>query len=186
MQDSEFDNCQECPYFIKRMQSCSLFSEGYYMPLLSNVLAFCLSKSYTNCPVFNNFCASKSLPASSAEQQGPGMHCRRRYQRIPELRQVRLFSCDQQGKLQGEFQETVWTRDLCPGGMRVVADSSIPADIWLRFQFEQDFFVPGLQGVACLCWRRPRAEQPGGVEAGLAFQDQQSMSRLCLELGYLR
>ncbi len=107
---------------------------------------------------------------------------RRRYKRIPEQRKVLVRSCDQTGKVIGDFSELVVTADYSQGGMRIASNKKIPTDMLLRFDFDNDFLIPQLRGIAQLCWQKNLKKLPQGVEAGLAFQDSDSRKSLALEI----
>jgi hypothetical protein len=107
---------------------------------------------------------------------------RRRYKRIPDQRKVLVRSCDQAGNPVGNFSELLLTVDYSQGGMRIVSNKKIPTGTLLRFNFDHDFLIPQLQGVAQLCWQKNLEKLPQGVEAGLVFKDENSRKSLALEI----
>jgi len=163
-----------CPHFLKAMKTCSLFSDGFYLPPRKTISTYCLSSIYDKCPMYKRHYQSEH--ATEAPER------RRRYKRIPGRQKVLIRSCDLSGNPVGDFSKQVLTVDYSQGGMRVVSDQKIPADSLLLFNFDYDFLIPRLQGLAQLCWQRNLSKLPQGVEAGLVFKDLESRKTLALEI----
>ena len=85
---------------------------------------------------------------------------RRRYKRIPEQRKVLVRSCDPTGHIIEDFSELALTLDYSQGGMRIVSNKKIPVDTLLHFNFDHDFLIPRLQGLAQLCWQKNLEKLP--------------------------
>ncbi|MBC2714557.1 MAG: PilZ domain-containing protein [Desulfobacteraceae bacterium] len=163
-----------CPHFMKEMKTCSLFSDGFYLPPKKNISTYCLTSIYNKCPMYKRHYQIDSV----AEDHDR----RRRYKRIPEQRKVLVRSCDPTGNVVGDFSELALTVDYSQGGMRIVSNKKIPADTLLIFNFDHDFLIPRLQGFAQLCWQRNLEKLPHGVEAGLVFKDDDSRKTLAVEI----
>ena len=182
--NSDDGPCKKCPHFVIRTRSCGLFSEGFYVPLQSNVIVYCMTTRYRKCPVYFKNRTSRGIDGLPGTEDPNHFYGRRRHPRIPEQRSVLIQSCDWQGVSNGRFSESAITIDVSPGGMRVIVPREVPPDMPLRFDFEGDFFIPKLQGVAWLCWSRLLSGDSRHVEAGLVFEDSSSKDRLSFELGY--
>jgi hypothetical protein len=102
--------------------------------------------------------------------------------RIARQRNVLIRSCDAIGVVTGGFAEKATTVDYSQAGMRIVVKNEIPTGSLVLFDFGEDFLIPGLQGIAELCWNRPHPQEPGAMEAGLIFRDHFSQSVLAVEL----
>ena len=109
---------------------------------------------------------------------------RRRYKRIPEQQKVLVRSCDPMGNVVEDFSELALTLDYSQGGMRIVSNKKIPVDTLLHFNFDHDFLIPRLQGLAQLCWQKNLEKLPQGIEAGLAFKDNDSRKALALAIDH--
>jgi len=182
--DSDGGPCKKCPHYVIRTRSCGLFSEGFYLPLRANVIAFCMTTRYRKCPVYYKSRTSRGIDGAPGTEDPRHLHGRRRHPRIPEQRSILLQSCDWQGVSNGGFSDSAVTVDFSPGGMRVIVSRDVPPDTPLRFDFESDFFIPRFHGVAWLCWYRPLPGDTDRVEAGLVIEDATSRDRLSHELGY--
>lgn len=172
-----------CPHFSKEMQSCGLRCEGIYLPLRVHVMSFCLTTMYNQCTTFKEYCIATNLivqKGGNASNEDTG---RRRHHRKPEKRTVLLRTCDLQGAATGDFIERAITVDYSQGGMRLTINREIPSDTPLLFDFDNDFIVPQLQGVAQLCWHRRSDKNPSMIEAGLVFKDNFSKFILASQLG---
>ena len=182
-----------CPHFLKEMQSCGLLSEGIYLPLRAHVVSYCLTPMYRNCPTYLKYCPDEipgekknrlfNRPDSGVKEEEIDSDGRRRYSRITEKRHVLLRSCDPLGTTVGDFFERAMTVDFSQGGMRVIINREIPPETPLLFDFDNDFMVPRLQGVAQLAWYRPLSDNADSIEAGLVFKDRFSKTILAAELG---
>ncbi len=118
----------------------------------------------------------------AADPEAEDRDKRRRYKRIQGQRKVLIRSCDQSGRLFGDFSELVLTVDYSQGGMRIVSNKKLPGDTLLLFNFDHDFLIPQLQGLAQLCWQKNLEKLPQGVEAGLVFKDIDTQKTLALEI----
>ena len=167
-----------CPYFLQDMQACGLHSDGIYLPPRPHVLTYCLSAFYRNCATYERYCLSEKIPQIQADHLPAG---RRRFFRIARQRNVLIRTCDAIGVVTGDFAEKATTIDYSQGGMRVVLPHEIPEGSLVLFDFDNDFLIPCLQGIAQLRWSR-RPESGRGFEAGLTFKDQFSQAVLALEL----
>lgn len=168
-----------CPHFIQNMQACGLHSDGIYLPSRAHVLTYCLTSYHKNCATYENYCFFQAHEADASFGDVAG---RRRFARIAGRRKVRLRSCDDLGIVTGEFEEKATTVDYSRGGMRIITEKAIPRDSLVLFDFGEDFFIPGLQGVAELSWHRPHPNNSRRFEAGLTFKDHFSGAALALEL----
>lgn len=97
-------------------------------------------------------------------------------------RRVLIRACTPLGIVTGEFEGNATTVDYSQNGMRIVMDKEIPEGSLVLFDFDNDFLIPRLQGVAELCWHRKHPDTPGNVEAGLTFKDHFSRAALAVEL----
>ena len=168
-----------CPYFDNRMQSCSLSSEGIYLPSRTDVLAFCMSPEYTKCSVYRHNRASQpELGEKPHIEESIGSTGKRRCPRLLERRSILLRAQAQQG----DYVEIATTLDYSPEGLRVLTSREITMDTPFHFFFGNSFLVPGLQGVACPRWQRPSPENPGFIEVGLFIRDEYSRTRLYSKL----
>jgi len=159
------------------MKTCSLFSDGFYIPTERNISTYCLTAFYEKCPVYNrHYNIVKDIISSGTSSS------RRRHKRIPDQRTVMICSCDQQGNATADFSEKALTVDYSQGGMHIIASKKIPAQNLLMFRFDQDFLIPRFEGFAELCWQKNLEKSPTGVEAGLAFKDNDSRKALALEI----
>ena len=167
-----------CPYFLKEMKTCRLFSNGFYLPSQKNISTYCLTAIYDKCQTYKRH----SHNGSRAEN----LDKRRRYKRIPDQRKVFVRSCDQAGNIIGDFSELALTIDYSQGGMRIVSNKKIPGDKLQLFKFDHDFVIPRLQGLAQLCWQKNLEKLPQGIEAGLVFKDADSRKALSLKIEHER
>ncbi|MBS0013184.1 MAG: PilZ domain-containing protein [Desulfobacterales bacterium] len=167
-----------CPYFLQDMKACGLHTDGIYLPPRPHVLTYCLSSFYRNCSTYERYCLSEKLHQIQTDQSLAG---RRRFLRIARQRNVLIRTCDPIGVVSGDFAEKATTVDYSQGGMRIVMEKEIPDDSLVLFDFDNDFLIPCLQGIARLCWSR-RDEAGRGFEAGLSFKDQFSQAVLAIEL----
>lgn len=156
------------------MKTCSLFADGFYLPPHKTISTYCQSSIYGKCPMYKRHYQIDS----GAEDHDK----RRRYKRITGQRKVLIRSCDTAGNIIGDFSELVSTVDYSQGGMRIVSNRKIPAETLFLFNFDHDFLIPQLQGLAQLCWQNNLENLPQGVEAGLVFKDIDSRKNLALEI----
>jgi len=163
-----------CPHFLKEMKTCSLFSDGFYLPSQKSISTYCLSSIYSKCPTYKQHYPLDTDVKNSDK--------RRRHNRIPGQRRVLVRSCDPAGNVVGNFSELALTVDYSQAGMRIVSNKKIPADTLLLFNFDHDFLIPQLQGFAQLCWQKNLEKLPIGVEAGLVFKDNDSRTTLAHEI----
>ncbi|MFP4194762.1 MAG: PilZ domain-containing protein [Desulfosalsimonas sp.] len=168
-----------CPYFLQNMQACGLHSDGIYLPPRAHVLTYCLTPYHQSCVTFERYCFSGENYKGESSGNSEG---RRRFLRIAGNRRVLIRSCDPLGIVTGEFEAKATTLDYSRGGMRIITEKEIPRDSYVLFDFGEDFPIPGLQGVAELCWHRKRSDNAHRFEAGLTFKDNFSRSALALEL----
>ncbi|MFP4451846.1 MAG: PilZ domain-containing protein [Desulfobacterales bacterium] len=173
------ENRTHCPYFLQDLKACGLHFDGIYLPPRAHVLTYCLTALYRNCTIYERYCLSEKLHTVKSEQLPAG---RRRYMRIMRERKVRIRACDPLGIPTGDFEEKARTIDYSQGGMRIVLESELPESSLMLFDFGDDFLIPGLQGIAELCWHRQHPDAPDFVEAGLAFRDHFSQAVLSVEL----
>ena len=178
MKKIESKTFTSCPHFLKEMKTCSLFSDGFYLPPKKNISTYCLTAIYNKCPMYKRH-YQIDLGTENIDK-------RRRYKRIPDQRKVLVRSCDQEGNVIGNFSELALTIDYSQGGMRIVSNKKIPTDTLLLFNFEHDFLIPRLQGFAQLCWQKNFEKLPQSIEAGLEFKDDDSRKALALELEHER
>ncbi|MCF8023986.1 MAG: hypothetical protein K9K82_00665 [Desulfobacteraceae bacterium] len=179
MNTSESREHTECPYFLHDMKACGLHSDGIYLPSRAHVLTYCLSPFYSNCVTYERYSLSEKLHTTQKDSSLAG---RRRFMRIARQRNVLIRSCDAIGVVTGGFAEKATTVDYSQAGMRIVVKNEIPTGSLVLFDFGEDFLIPGLQGIAELCWNRAHPEEPGVIEAGLVFRDHFSQSVLAVEL----
>jgi hypothetical protein len=172
---------QACPHFVNRIKTCSLFVDGFYIPPEETILTHCKSSKYKKCPVYKRHHQSKTRQKAS-ESEVKLADSRRRFKRVRDQRKVLVCTCDALDGKNGDFSETALTVDYCQGGMRIIVDKEIPADIPLIFKFDNDFVVPRLQGLAQLCWQKNLEKFPQRIEAGLAFKDDFSRQTLNLAI----
>lgn len=182
MNSSKSGNKNGCPYFLSDIQACALPPDGIYIPWRIHVLHYCMSDEYKQCQTYKEYCIEKQPDCNPEQTIKDNDVGRRRHLRINEKRKVLLQSSDRYGITRGDFAETAMTKDFSQGGMRVILNSELPTDGSLLFIFGEDFLVPGLQGLAQLCWHRQFDENPQMVEAGLVFMDGFSQAVLALEL----
>lgn len=168
-----------CPYFLQDMKACGLHSDGIYLPSRAHLLTYCLTAFYRNCVTYERYCLSEKLHIVDADRSAAG---RRRYFRIARQRNVLLRACDSLGVVTGDFAEKATTLDYSQGGMRIVVKNEIPEGSLVLFDFDEDFLIPGLQGIAELCWKRKNFESSSSFEAGLSFKDNFSQAVLAIEL----
>ena len=174
MRDKDREKGVGCPYFRPFWQSCGLCSKGIYLPLRSEVIAFCLNPEYKECPTYRKYFDWVGLGEEKPKQDKPRLSReRRKHPRYLYYQNVLLCSCDKEKGL----EVTATTVDLSPSGMRVLSRRGIHLDNTLCFFFDSDFFIPYLQGVVRLCWNRIQYSY-GMVEIGLAFQDEATMQSL--------
>ena len=179
MKKPESKIVESCPHFLKGMKTCSLFSDGFYLPAERNITTYCLTAIYAKCPIYKrHYHMAKDIFKPGEQRHGS----RRRYRRIPDQRKVILRSCDPQGNFSEDFFESVLTVDYGQGGMHIISNKKIPTDTLLTFNFDQDFLIPQLAGIAELCWQKNLEKSPQGVEAGLAFKDNHIEKALALEI----
>lgn len=179
MKNSENGARSSCPYFLQEMQACGLHSDGIYLPSRVHLLTYCLTPMYRECSTYERYCLAEKLHMVESERENSG---RRRFMRIPRQRQVLIRSCDNLGVVTGDFAAKAKTLDYSQGGMRIIMEKEIPEGSIVLFDFDDDFLIPNLQGIAQLCWRRKLDDQPEGIEAGLAFKDNFSQAVLSVEL----
>lgn len=179
MKTSESGARRSCPYFLQEMQACGLHSDGIYLPSRAHLLTYCLTPMYKNCSTYERYCLSEKLHTVEQDQAPAG---RRRFMRIVRQREVLIRSCDQLGVVTGHFAEKARTLDYSQGGMRIVMEKEIPEGALILFDFDEDFLIPRLQGIAQLRWGRKRPDLPEGFEAGLVFKDHFSQAVLSVEL----
>ena len=173
---------QGCPHFLKGMQSCGLYAEGFYMPLREHVVAYCLSGRHRECALYNKHNSSRN-PGPSPPKSGESRE-RRSHQRFREETSVILCTCDEQGNTVGDFHETAAAMDFSQAGLRVKTRRKLPPGKPLLCRFPGDFCVPFLRGIALVCWQKETGGNEAGMEAGLFFYDSASRTRLARELGY--
>lgn len=173
------DRRAHCPYFLQDLKACGLHSDGIYLPPRAHVLTYCLTSLYRNCATYERYCLSEKLHTAHSTEVPAG---RRRFMRIIRERRVRIRACDSLGVVRGDFEVKAKTVDYSQGGMRILLESEIPEGSLLLFDFDEDFLIPGLQGIAELCWYRKHPDAPDFVEAGLAFRDHFSQAVLAVEL----
>lgn len=171
-----------CPHFLSDIKSCSLSPGGIYVPLRIHVINYCMSDNYKKCKTYKECCIDESNCYQQAYQSDKNSDGRRRFERINKRYKVLLRSSDSIGITKGDFIESAMTMDFSQGGMRVVVNNEIPQDSFVVFNFDDDFLVPGLQGLAQFCWHRRFDENPKMIESGLAFKDGFSQAVLALEL----
>lgn len=181
MNTTEGVKCASCPYYLEDMQACGLHPYGIYLPHREHLLTYCLSFEFKNCLTYNRFHLIKRQKRQQTEKEQIN---RRRFRRIAEQRKVLIRTCDELGVMSGDFAERALTVDYSQGGMRIVINQAIPVESLLLFDFDIDFFVPRLQGIAELRWFKKLADSHQGVEAGLLFKDSHSQSVLALEMDH--
>jgi len=121
----------------------------------------------------------ETIGSQSSEGRGGK---RRRFKRVNEQRKVLLRTSSPQGIVVGEFAEMALTLDYSQGGMRIAIDKEIPADSLLLFDFDDDFLIPRLQGLAQLRWHRRLDKNTHPIEAGLVFRDEYSQKILAFAM----
>ncbi len=168
-----------CPYFLQDMHACELHSEGVYLPPRVHVLTYCLTPYYRNCSTYERYCSSGSIGRDESARPPAG---RRRFARFAGHRRVLIRTCNPLGIVTGEFEENATTLDYSQNGMRIVMDNEIPEGSLVLFDFDDNFLIPRLQGVAELRWHRKYHDDSGNFEAGLTFRDHFSKAALSLEL----
>jgi hypothetical protein len=173
------DRSAGCPYFSKKMKACELSTEGIYLPPSVHVLTYCQTDLYEECSVYTRYVPLANEGSNQAAQKNGN---RRTYRRIPEQKKVLIRTCSPEGVVVGDFSEMAVTRDYSPKGMRITINREIPAESLLLFDFDMDFLVPRLQGLAQLRWHKTLEQGSGVVEAGLAFKDQYSQKALVLAM----
>lgn len=181
MQKNKKRVLQACPHFVNRMKTCNLFDDGFYIPPEETISTHCMSSKFKKCPIYKQHHQRKTGQKTS-DPGGKLADSRRRFERIRDQRKVLICTCDSLDGKNGDFAETALTVDYCQGGMRIITDKEIPADIPLIFKFDNDFIVPRLQGLAQLCWQKNLEKFPQGIEAGLAFKDDFSRQTLNLAI----
>lgn len=179
MKNPEFEDVESCPHFLKEMKTCSLFKDGFYLPAKRNITTHCLTATYEKCPIYKrHYHIVRDIFRPGEQRHGS----RRRDRRIPDQRKVILRSCDPQGNFSGDFFESVLTVDYSQGGMRIISNKKIPTNTLLAFNFDQDFLIPQLAGIADLCWQKNFEKLPQGVEAGLSFKGNHIEKAIALEI----
>ncbi|MCF8026449.1 MAG: PilZ domain-containing protein [Desulfobacteraceae bacterium] len=173
---------QRCPHFVKGMQSCGLYAQGFYMPLREHVVAYCLSRRHRQCTHYNQ----QAPPGDSGHipPKSDGIRERRSHHRFREESSVVLCTCDEQGNTVGDFHETASAMDFSQAGLRVKTRRKLPPGKPLLCRFPGDFCVPFLRGIALVCWQKETGGNDAGMEAGLFFYDSASRTRLAREVGY--
>lgn len=181
MQKNKKRALQLCSYFVNIMNTCSLFVDGLYIPPEETILTYCKSSKYHKCPIYKRH-PQRNTGQKALDSGAKIADSWRRFERISDQRKVLICTCDSLGGKNGDFAETALTVDYCQGGMRIIAEKEIPADIPLIFKFDNDFVVPRLQGLAQLCWQKNLEKFPQRIEAGLAFKDDFSRETLNLSI----
>ncbi|RJP41198.1 MAG: hypothetical protein C4548_09575 [Desulfobacteraceae bacterium] len=181
MQKNKKRALQSCSHFVNRMKTCSLFVDGFYIPPEETILAYCKSSKYNKCPIYKRH-HQRDKGRKAIDSGAKIADSRRRFERISDQRKVLICTCDALDGKNGDFAETALTVDYCQGGMRIIVDKEVPADIPLIFKFDNDFVVPRLQGLAQLCWQKNLEKFPQHIEAGLAFKDDFSRQSLNLSI----
>ncbi len=168
-----------CPYFTARMHSCGLSSNGIYLPPRVHVLTYCLSSAFKECSIYTKFIPMETRKTDSAADRRSN---RRRLGRIPKKQKVLIRTCSPEGIVVGDFAEMALTLDYNHKGMRIAVNREIPSESLLLFDFDTDFLVPRLQGLAQLRWYRRTENSPENIEAGLVFKDRYSQKALALAM----
>ena len=177
MKKPEPKTFKNCPHFLKAMKTCGLFSEGFYIPTERNISTYCMTAFYEKCPVYKrHYNILNDIISSGASSS------RRQHKRIPDQRKVMICSCDQNGNVTSDFSEKALMVDYSQGGMHIIAGKKLPAEKLLMFRFEEDFLIPGFEGLAELRWQKKLEKSPKGIEAGLLFKDNDSRKALALEI----
>jgi hypothetical protein len=166
-----------CPYFSKALKACELGTQGIYLPPRVHVLTYCLSEKFFRCSVYTQFIPPDDA-ASRPEKAGAGN--RRRFERINDQKQVLIRTCSPDGAVVGDFSELAVTSDYSPQGMRILLKGHLPERTLLLFDFDSDFLIPSLQGMAEIRWHRHHGNGPETMEAGLVFIDEHSRKVLGL------
>lgn len=168
-----------CPYFTARMHSCGLSSDGIYLPPKVHVLTYCLSSAFIECSIYTKFIPMESRkPYSAADRRNN----RRRLWRVPKKQKVLIRTCSPEGIVVGDFAEMALTLDYNHKGMRITVNREIPSESLLLFDFDTDFLIPRLQGLAQLRWYRKKESSSKSIEAGLVFKDRYSQKALALAM----
>jgi len=168
-----------CPYFSNKMNACGLSSEGIYLPPRVHVLTYCLTPVYKECSIYTRYIP---METNGADTEANRQSNRRRLDRIPKQQKVLIRTCSPEGVVVGDFAEMAVTLDYNHKGMRITVSREIPSESLLLFDFDTDFLIPRLQGLAQLRWHRKVENNPGNIEAGLVFKDRYSQKALSLAM----
>ncbi len=168
MQESENSIVGRCPYFLQDMQTCSLCTDGFYLPSKENLLTHCLSPIYSKCRFYEK---SRELKKEKTLSVKDINGSRRQFKRNLIQQKVLIRSCNSDGNLTNDFAEMAITIDYSASGMRILSRKQIPAGAWLIYNFDHHFTIPQLQGFAQICWHRVIENIMECFETGLIFKE---------------
>lgn len=154
-----------CPYWEPDSdQPCTMRVGGLFVPLEEHILTFCQTEQAVQCRHYirgSNLLKKDPWALDLLRERG-----RRRHHRFTGRYSLSVAAEDR------PHDRKASTIDLSVGGMRIETAAEVPEKGTVSFTFGDDFWLPGLTGLAEVRWRR-RTESGNRYEYGLGFVDPQ-------------
>ncbi|MEJ2032674.1 MAG: PilZ domain-containing protein [Deltaproteobacteria bacterium] len=173
-----------CPYWAPDSdQPCTMTVSGLYVPLKEHIIIFCQTEQADQCPHYIR--GSKLLRKAPRTRDILQEEGRRRHRRFAGRYSLILSTVDRPGVSGKQLLDRgASTIDLSIGGMKIETTAKVPETDQICFTFGDDFWLPGLAGLAEVRWRR-QIETSNRYEYGLGFADSQTRKTIGESLGIM-
>ena len=160
------DSC--CPYWSQADNNCQHGKSGLYLPVVEHITTYCQTEHYGSCPRYMG--AEIPEAVGSGKTEMADSENRRRYQRLPGRYSFRLFRGNQELSLASLIDDSAFTIDLSPGGIRFESHQPVQVGTVINFLLNGDFAPTALKGQGQVRWCMPLRDTDV-YHAGIAFSD---------------
>ncbi len=169
---------ENCPFWSELSMKCRMCKGGLFIPLDDHVEVYCKTLDYPQCLQYALH-PEKQLEIVARAECNKN---RRKFARVEACYKITLVRLIHSGAVVSHFSTLARTLDLSSGGMRLTTDKPLINDSVVQFSFGQPFPESLQEGNGQVAWCNKEIDAPG-YQAGISFQDDQTIEAMGLYLG---
>lgn len=169
---------ENCPFWSMLSMKCRVSKGGLFIPLDDHIEAYCKTPYFSQCLQHALHSENRLRMIERANQA----RNRRKFSRVDACYKITLVRLIHSGAVATHHSAYAETLDLSSGGMRLTTNIPLKNDSVLQFSFGNDFPEGLHEGIGQVAWCNKEIDNPG-YQAGVSFQDEQTIEAMDLFLG---
>ncbi len=158
---------------------CRICKGGLFIPLDEHIEIYCKSPDYPQCMQYALHTENRLEISGNLKQSNRN---RRKFVRVDVSYKITLVRLINSGSVVSHFSSLAQTLDLSSGGMRLTTNNPLLNNSVIQFSFNDSFPEDLQEGTGLIAWCNKEVDEPG-YQAGISFQDEQTVQAMELYLG---